>query len=83
MINAAAGRIGVSAVPQIRNRLYAGISNCWVNLREECSYLPCWCDITPCRMGVNSDLYEGTVLTAKRRNGWGPGGSNPKATYPC
>jgi hypothetical protein len=37
----AVGRIGVLAVPQIRNRLYAEISNYWVNLWTGCSCLPC------------------------------------------
>jgi hypothetical protein len=31
-IFAVVGRIGVLAVPQTGNRLYAGISNYWVNL---------------------------------------------------
>ncbi len=57
------------AVPHIRNRLYAGISNCWVNLWMESSYLPCGYDITPCRMDVNSMLHEGEAMTVNRRNG--------------
>jgi hypothetical protein len=69
MIFAEAGRIGVLAVPHIRNRLYAGISNCWVNLWMESSYLPCGYDITPCRMDVNSMLHEGEDMTVYRRNG--------------
>jgi len=34
-------------------------------------------------MVMSGDLREGGVSTANRRNGWGPGGSNPKASQPC
>jgi len=42
------------------------------------TYLHRWNEIMPCWMVVSSNLCEGTVLTAYHRNGWGPGGSNPK-----
>jgi len=47
------------------------------------TYLPYGHDNMPCRMGVSCGLSEGSILTANCRNGWGPGGSNPKATCPC
>jgi len=34
----------------------------------------------PCWMVMSGDLREGGVSTANRRNGWGPGGSNSKAS---
>lgn len=37
----------------------------------------------PYRMAMNSKLHEGVALTVYCRNGWGPGGSNPKAAQPC
>jgi len=40
-------------------------------------------EIMPYRMAMNSKLHEGVDLTVYCRNGWGPGGSNPKAAQPC
>jgi len=34
-------------------------------------------------MAMSSNLHEGVKLTVDCWNGWGPGGSNPKASQPC